>query len=76
MRLLGGFKCPPFLNTPNDTTFNCIIFFVLTNSYGHPHEETISRLNTIGSNIYVTAKCGQITLGIKDDELAVQGFLK
>ncbi len=46
------------------------------NGYGHPHQETISRLNTIGSNIYVTAKCGQITLGIKDDELAVQGFLK
>ena len=36
------------LNTPNGTTFNCIIFFVLTNRYGHPHEEVIERLTEIG----------------------------
>ena len=32
------------LNTPNGTTFNCIIFFVPTNDYDHPHEEGLQRL--------------------------------
>ena len=50
------------LNTPNGTTFNCIIFFVLTNRYGHPHEEVIERLTEIGAAIYQTAEIGQITI--------------
>lgn len=37
----------PLLNTPNGTTFNGIIFFVLTNCYGHPHSETLCRLSFV-----------------------------
>lgn len=32
------------------------------NPYGHPHFETIQRLNKVKSNIYVTAECGAIRI--------------
>ena len=32
------------------------------NSYGHPHEETIQRLEKIGCQIYNTQECGAVTV--------------
>ncbi|MCR5527547.1 MAG: DNA internalization-related competence protein ComEC/Rec2 [Lachnospiraceae bacterium] len=32
------------------------------NSYGHPHRETLERLNSAGSNIYVTKESGALSL--------------
>ena len=53
----------PLLNPPNGTTFNCIIFFVLTNRYGHPAAEAVANIKDSGAKIYETTKCGQITIG-------------
>ncbi len=32
------------------------------NSYGHPHAETLERLETVGSKIFCTAECGAISI--------------
>ena len=34
------------------------------NSYGHPHEETLEQLESIGSEILATVESGAITLKI------------
>lgn len=46
------------------------------NSYGHPHNETITRLEEIGAKIFYTMKSGQITLKIQNDEIRVNVFQK
>ena len=38
MRLVGGSFEPPFEAPEWYNRYDCIIFFVLTNRYGHPHE--------------------------------------
>lgn len=39
---------------------NCIIFIVLTNSYGHPTEDTLSRLRDADVKVYRTDMQGDI----------------
>lgn len=34
------------------------------NRYGHPGKETLSRLEALGSKVYITGDCGQITIRI------------
>ena len=63
----------PLLNTPNGTTFNCIIFFVLTNRYGHPHEETMERLEDAGSKVFTTPECGAVTIEVAK-KVKIYGF--
>ena len=41
------------------------------NRYGHPHEETINRLQNAGCRIYETEKMGAITLKIKGNSLTI-----
>lgn len=41
----------------------------IDNRYGHPHEETIQKLDEIGSKIYGTQECGAVTL-VTDGEKA------
>lgn len=53
----------PLLNTPNGTTFNCIIFFVLTNTYSHPYKEILERLEIVGAKVVVTTEHGEIIVG-------------
>ena len=50
---------PPFLSQ-RVHRLNCIIFFVLTNSYGHPHEETMERLEEVGAKVLRTDELGAI----------------
>ena len=46
-----------------------------SNSYGHPHDDTLERLENVGSKIYITAECGQITVEV-GKEIRVYGFIK
>ena len=39
----------------------------MNNRYGHPHSETLERIESIGSEIFSTAKGGQITVEINCD---------
>ena len=34
------------------------------NSYGHPHEETLKRLDEIGSTVMVTKDCGAVIVKV------------
>lgn len=36
------------------------------NSYGHPHEETLERLEQVGSQIVTTSECGAVTLELEE----------
>lgn len=44
------------------------------NRYGHPHEETLERLQEVGSEILVTAECGAITVEVHK-EIEVRSWL-
>lgn len=43
------------------------------NSYGHPHEETLQRLESIGCQIYNTQKCGAVTVISDGEMMKVEG---
>lgn len=59
------------LNTPNGTTFNCIIFIVLTNRHGHPHEETLERIEKSGTKVFRTDKSGAIIIQWRNEKTRV-----
>lgn len=42
------------------------------NSYGHPHEETLERLEGVGAKVYVTAECGQVMIESDGEEVKVR----
>lgn len=44
------------------------------NSYGHPHEETLERLESVDCEIYTTASRGKITIKIEGDRIGVVGW--
>lgn len=44
-----------------------------SNSYGHPHEETLQRLQNIGSKVFSTPQYGAVTVKV-GKEIAVYGF--
>lgn len=44
-----------------------------TNSYGHPHQETLERLREAGCEIYVTMYGGQITVGTGKEQGGGEG---
>ncbi|MCR5473678.1 MAG: ComEC/Rec2 family competence protein [Lachnospiraceae bacterium] len=45
------------------------------NSYGHPHTETIERLNEIGSHIFVTSDKGELIFTLKKGKTFVRTLL-
>ena len=55
----------PTFSCKKGSSLNCIIFFVPTNSYGHPHKETLERLESVATSIYRTDELGQITCSCK-----------
>lgn len=46
------------------------------NSYGHPHEETLARLNKHGCDCYITPESGAITIYVNRKGMRVETFLK
>ncbi len=47
------------------------------NVYGHPASETLERLEDVGSDVYVTAKCGMVTIVYgTDGSFRVDSFIK
>ena len=45
------------------------------NSYGHPHRETLERLQEQGSRIYQTPESGAVTFRIRRGRVQVEEFL-
>lgn len=44
------------------------------NRYGHPHEETLRRLEQIDCQVYNTQECGAVTIRTDGVKMEVQGF--
>lgn len=61
----------PLLNTPKKIWLNCINISVLTNSYGHPHEETLKRLEKSGTKVFRTDKSGTIIIQWRNEKTRV-----
>ena len=53
-----------------------IISCGVNNRYGHPSSETIKRLKECGTQVYVTAKTGQIKIIVKDERVEVRTYLE
>ena len=45
------------------------------NSYGHPHEETLQRLEAVGTSVYRTDRCGAVIIEIDKDDVRIRGYL-
>ena len=58
--------------TPEHTVISC----GANNSYGHPHEEVISSLEKVDSDIYRTDEEGDITFYVTDDKLVIDTEIK
>lgn len=56
-------------------SLNCIKIIVLTNSYRHPGEAAVERLENIGSEILYTMESGQINVRLEEgNEIIVNEF--
>jgi len=47
----------------------------IRNSYGHPHIETLERLEMFGSMVYRTSESGAITLRSNGYKMSVEEYL-
>ncbi|MCF0132752.1 MAG: DNA internalization-related competence protein ComEC/Rec2 [Blautia sp.] len=45
------------------------------NRYGHPHQETLDRLEQTGTSVYRTDRDGAVTLDYRDGALSASGYL-
>ena len=48
----------------------------LHNWYGHPHKDTLERLEKVDSTVMSTMEYGQITIEVKDGEVKVDGYVR
>lgn len=46
------------------------------NTYGHPHEETLSRLREVDAVIYRTDESGTVTVTVRDGRVQVEEYLR
>lgn len=53
-----------------------IISCGLDNSYGHPHKETLERLEAVGSKVIRTDESGAIMLRVRDGKITVDTYLE
>lgn len=44
------------------------------NRYGHPHEETLERLEAVESKVYITTEEGAITIETNGRKGSVKGY--
>lgn len=51
-----------------------IISAGVNNRYGHPHKETLDRLEKAGSKVYVTKDCGAITVVVKNGTFIIEKY--
>ncbi len=51
-----------------------IISAGVDNRYGHPHKETLDRLEKVGSKVYMTKDCGAITVVVKDGAFTIKKY--
>ena len=54
---------------------NAVVSCGKNNWYGHPHDETLKRLNEVGSKVMTTAEYGQITVEEKGGEVTAERFI-
>ena len=52
----------------------CIISCGIDNSYGHPHTETMDRINAAGSKIYRTDEIGAVLVNLRDGKVNISGY--
>lgn len=45
------------------------------NTYGHPHEETLERLEAVGTSAYRTDQCGAVIVETKNDDVRLRGYV-
>ena len=45
------------------------------NSYGHPHEELLDRLEAVESEIYCTAECGAVMVNTDGIRWEIKGYV-
>ena len=45
------------------------------NRYGHPHRETVERLENLGCRIYSTQECGAVTVKTDGKEVEIERFI-
>lgn len=53
---------------------HAILSYGVGNQYGHPHEDTVERLEAVGAHLWYTGRQGAIMVGIEEDEVTVEGF--
>ncbi|MCD8249945.1 MAG: MBL fold metallo-hydrolase, partial [Lachnospiraceae bacterium] len=46
------------------------------NTYGHPSEETLARLEAVGSTTFITKDCGAISVWTDGEKVSVRGYLE
>ena len=68
---------PPFLVKKGSSLF-CITIIVLTNSYGHPHKETLDRLSKFTKNakVFRTDESGQVSVEVENGRMKIKRFIK
>lgn len=67
-------SCNDFLQRVNPVY--SVISVGKNNLYGHPSQETFERLKQIGSNIFRTDECGQVTISTDGERMSVDEIVK
>ena len=52
------------------------IISVGRNTYGHPHEETLARLQASAADIYLTQETGALTLYFDEEKIRAEAYIK
>ena len=65
-------SCTEFLDEVSPLA--CIISCGIDNSYGHPHTETMDRINAAGSEIYRTDEIGAVLVNLRDGKVNINGY--
>ena len=69
---MGSFE--PTLSFSKGSSLNCIIFFVPTNVYGHPHEEVVDGIAEAGVILLRTDEMGAVEIKKKNKKIVVSGY--